>query len=287
MLNHSSTDNIRMMNQKQKEALVVALAENGKTYREIAKEAGVSPNTIKAVLNRAGLDESTSTHSRAFELFSAGKTPLEVAIKLNLEADIVIKYHQQYYTLLGCTEFTKIYPLIKDNPWPYVNLVKLVHSANIGDDEVVELLRIANGYLPMVRLEYDRVQSDLNSCKADLDNAVRIYQQFVDSNIALKRREDELLINISKLESRERELQKTINVLQQQLSTLSEYEFNTSNLNPENKHEEIISNDALIPCHTSHDFCKVVIPANKVSSNLPTRICENLKIIHSQASDVS
>jgi lambda repressor-like predicted transcriptional regulator len=47
----------------------LALAEKGKTYREIAKEAGVSPNTIKAVLNRTGLDETTSTSSRSFELF--------------------------------------------------------------------------------------------------------------------------------------------------------------------------------------------------------------------------
>ncbi|MGH9975148.1 MAG: helix-turn-helix domain-containing protein, partial [Nitrososphaeraceae archaeon] len=64
------------MNRKQKEALIIALAEKGKTYREIAKEAGVSPNTIKAVLNRAGLDQTTSISSRAFELFTEGKTPL-------------------------------------------------------------------------------------------------------------------------------------------------------------------------------------------------------------------
>ena len=70
--------------------------ELDKAYREITKEAGVSPNTIKAVLNRAGLDESTSIHSRA-ELFSEGKTPLQVAITLNLEAEKAIQYHQQYY----------------------------------------------------------------------------------------------------------------------------------------------------------------------------------------------
>jgi predicted transcriptional regulator len=34
------------MDKKQKEALVLALAEKGKTYREITKEVGVSPNTI-------------------------------------------------------------------------------------------------------------------------------------------------------------------------------------------------------------------------------------------------
>ena len=58
------------MNRKKKKILVLALDEKGTTYREITKRAGVSPNTIKAVLNRAGLDESTSISSRAFELFS-------------------------------------------------------------------------------------------------------------------------------------------------------------------------------------------------------------------------
>jgi lambda repressor-like predicted transcriptional regulator len=63
------------MDKKQKEALVLALAEKGGTYREIAKKGAVSPNTIKAVLNKAGLDESTSISSRAFKLYSQDKTP--------------------------------------------------------------------------------------------------------------------------------------------------------------------------------------------------------------------
>ena len=46
------------MNKKQKEALVIALSEKGKTYREITKEAGVSPNTIKTIVNKAGLDQA-------------------------------------------------------------------------------------------------------------------------------------------------------------------------------------------------------------------------------------
>ena len=58
------------MDRKQKEALILALAEKGATYREITKKAGVSPNTIKAVLNKAGLDQNTSVSSRAFELYS-------------------------------------------------------------------------------------------------------------------------------------------------------------------------------------------------------------------------
>jgi predicted transcriptional regulator len=212
------------MNKKQKEALVLALAEKGKTYREITKEAGVSPNTIKAVLNKAGLDETTSISSRAFELYVQQKTPVEVAIELNLEAKEAIRYHQEYFMLLGLTEFVKIYIQIKDNPWPYVNLANLVQNARMSDGEVVELLKIANGYLPRLRLEYDRLQQEINSTKAELNswkaatsNEVRVYQDFCDRNLALKNREDELQRNIDEMENKKAELQKTITGLKQNL----------------------------------------------------------------------
>jgi predicted transcriptional regulator len=225
------------LDKKQKEALILALAEKGKTYREITKEAGVSPNTIKAVLNKAGLDESASISSRAFELFAEGKTPLQVAITLNLEAKEAIRYHQEYFMLLGCTEFTKVYLQIKDNPWPYVNLTGLVHNAKMNESEVVELLKVANGYLPRVRLEYDRckeekssLQAELNSGKAAVNNIVRTYQQFVDRNVKLKRREDELQLSISELERKETRLNES----------LLEFQEN-DDFNLEVKEEEVIS----------------------------------------------
>ncbi|HZD36203.1 MAG TPA: hypothetical protein VE130_13460 [Nitrososphaeraceae archaeon] len=45
-------------------ALYRALLEKGESYRDIAQKAKVSPNTIKAIANRAGLDETTPTSSR-------------------------------------------------------------------------------------------------------------------------------------------------------------------------------------------------------------------------------
>jgi hypothetical protein len=227
-----------IMDKKQKEALVMAMLEKGESYRNICRQAKVSPNKIKMLANRAGFDETTSIHSRAFELFSEGrKNPLQVAIALNLEAEIAIQYHQQYYMLLGCTEFTKTYLQVKDNPWPYVNLARLVHSARMGDDEVVELLKIANGYLPRVRLEYDRVNEEINSTKAELNswkaatsNEVRVYQDFCNRNLVLKRREDELQLSISELERKETRLNES----------LSEFQEN-DDFNVEVKEEEVIS----------------------------------------------
>jgi hypothetical protein len=109
------------MDKKQKEALVIAMLEKGESYRNIAKMVKVSPNTIKAISNQAGLDETTSISSRAFELYVQQRTPVQVAIALNLEAEKAINYYHQYFMLLGITEFTKVYLQIKDNPWPYCN----------------------------------------------------------------------------------------------------------------------------------------------------------------------
>jgi hypothetical protein len=243
------------MNKKQKEALVLAMLEKGESYRSIAKAAGVSPNTIKSISNRAGLDETTSISSRAFELYVQQKTPVEVAIELNLEAEKAINYYHEYFMLLGCTEFTKVYLQIKDNPWPYVNLAKLVYNTRMGDGEIVELLRIANGYLPRVRLEYGRINEEMNSTKTELNswkaavsNEVRVYQDFCDRNLALKKREDELQLNVNELEAKKTELQKTTIELQQHLAELQENNTYHDDLNPEVKQEDIIStNDVFIP----------------------------------------
>jgi predicted transcriptional regulator len=233
------------MDKKQKEAHVLALYEKGKTYREITKEAGVSPNTIKAIVNKAGLDQMASITSRVFELYFQQKTPLQVAITLGLKSEEAIRYHQEYFMLLGLTEFTKIYLQIKDNPWPFVNLVKLAQNSGMRDSEVVELLKIANGYLPRLRLEYDRVKAELDSCKAELSNTVRIYQQFCDRNIELKNREDELQLNIKELEGKVTELQKRFN---EALSKFQDNKADNTNLDAEVKQEDIIStNDVSIP----------------------------------------
>lgn len=87
-------------------------------------------------------------------------------------------------------------------------------------------------------------KAELNSWKAATTNEVRVYQDFCDRNLALKKREDELQLNIDKLEPKEIELQRTISRLEQHLSVLE----HTTNLNPEVKQEDTIStNDQLIP----------------------------------------
>jgi DNA-binding CsgD family transcriptional regulator len=75
-----------MLNKQEKEKLVLDLRSQGKTFREIAKEAQISPRDIKDILNKTTSEEqSMSLSTQAYELFSKGKTQLEVAIELKIK----------------------------------------------------------------------------------------------------------------------------------------------------------------------------------------------------------
>lgn len=112
----------------------------------------------------------------------------------------------------------------------------------MSDGEVIELLKIANGHLPRVRLEYDRLKAELNSLKAEINNSVRIYQHFCDRNVELKNREDELQLSIKELKTTKVELQKPMfNECQPEFQESDIY-----NLNPEKRLDEVM-NDGMLP----------------------------------------
>ena len=95
-----------ILTRQERERLVLDLYNQGKTYRQIAKEARISPSDIGVILNKI-VEEKTeaskeqqdndkaeqyqeqeqrqlSLSAQAYKLFSDRKTPLKVAIALSL-----------------------------------------------------------------------------------------------------------------------------------------------------------------------------------------------------------
>ena len=106
-----------ILTRQQRERLVIDLYYNqGKTIREIAKEARMSFRDIGVILNKTlkekteatkeqGQDnnraqcnqqENLSLSAKAYKLFSDRKTLLEVAITLNLRESEVTKFYKEY-----------------------------------------------------------------------------------------------------------------------------------------------------------------------------------------------
>src|ERR687885_557397 len=116
----SDTNSNGVLTRKEREELVLDLYFNqNKTYHEIAKIARISPRDIKPIIDKAYQEKERTEHKslavQTYELFSKGKTPLQVAIGLNIGECQAIQYHTQYLRLVQADDVTKIYLELKDN----------------------------------------------------------------------------------------------------------------------------------------------------------------------------
>jgi hypothetical protein len=90
-----------ILSSKEREARVLDLHFNqDKNYRQIVKEVKMSVRDIGEIVNRAINEKERQKHKslsvQAYEKFSRGKTPLEVAIDLNIGQIQATQYYTEY-----------------------------------------------------------------------------------------------------------------------------------------------------------------------------------------------
>ncbi|MCD6036545.1 MAG: hypothetical protein K0S67_429 [Nitrososphaeraceae archaeon] len=152
-----------ILTRQERERLVLELYNQGKTYREISKQARISPRDIGVILNKV-IEEKTeaskeqqdndkaeqyqeqqqrqlSLSAQAYKLFSDRKTPLEVAIALNLKESEATKFYKEYWKLKRLHNLNMVYEETKGDIEPSVR-------------HVTNLLKIANTDLPDIQRRY-------------------------------------------------------------------------------------------------------------------------------------
>ena len=132
------------LNRKEKEQLIVDLYENGSSYREIAKEARVSLRDIKGILDKAGGVQSSSKVAQAYQMFSNGKSPMEVAIALDMREPEVTQLFKESWSLNQIYNLNSIYLETKGDLGSFVKLYKLSNAAGFNADHVIRILRLAD-----------------------------------------------------------------------------------------------------------------------------------------------
>jgi hypothetical protein len=178
-----------ILTRQERERLVIDLYNQGKTYREISREARISPRDIRIILNKA-VEEKTeeskeeaikqqdgndaeenkqqeqeqrlSLSAQAYKLFSDRKTPLEVAIDLNLRESEATKFYREYWNLKQLHNLNIVYEELKGDIDPFLRLYKLAKIKGIGVRHVVDILAIANDDLPAVEKQFKRLGNDMS-----------------------------------------------------------------------------------------------------------------------------
>jgi hypothetical protein len=194
-----------------KEMLVLDLYCNqNKTYRQIAKEARICPRDIKAIVDKkakdAELSQSTSISSQAFNLFLQGKTPLQVAITLNLKEPEVHELFKQYCSLQQLHDLYQVYEKIKDVIGSFVELYRLIEAAGMDLRHVKRLLEVANNELPRVEQMYKNLYADVMNLNQKKRDAEADILKLNDDFIYLRNSTDHQRLECEKLESEKRSL---------------------------------------------------------------------------------
>ena len=186
-----------LLSKKEKEKLVIKLANEGKTTREIARIVHISLKDIGKIINRETGDaevlskeekgrekqkrlKSLSPYAQAFQMFRENKTLSEVVVELDLDANTVLDYHGDYLRLVRMTNLVIIYHDLKDD-WPlFFHLYRRIKKEDLNKQDITDLTQ-----------NQHRLQ--------DMNKSVQLYANFIEGQ-QLKMKELQQMIN--RLQSR-------------------------------------------------------------------------------------
>ena len=112
------------------------------------------------------IKESLSPSNKAYRLFSKGKTPIQVAITLNLGEAETIKFYQEYWNLKQMHELRMVYDEIGADILYFLKLYRLSKDAHLNPRQVINLLQIATNDLQSVEQRYKKLQRNLNDLES-------------------------------------------------------------------------------------------------------------------------
>src|SRR5205085_6563990 len=135
---------VMVLTREEKERFVLELYNQGKSTREIAEEARMSFRDIGRIIDKKekekeakqGEARQTMLSTQAYNLFLQGKTPVQVAIALNIREPEATQYYKEYWKLVQLHSLNWVYEQVKDDIRYFVKLYISAKVARMGVEQV-------------------------------------------------------------------------------------------------------------------------------------------------------
>ena len=183
-----SISNIVLLTNDQKETIVIEMLKERRPIREIAKEAHMSFSDIGEIKRRV-LGESAlykkkkklSKVSQALELLSKNKTPIEVAIELDLEPKDAEKIYLNYLGLNGLTQLVKIHQELRNYLPDFISFYWSFIEEGADNNKIKEILDVADR-LHDFNLAIKNIQNERKNLDIQIEQRKQNLQ-YLDSQI--------------------------------------------------------------------------------------------------------
>jgi hypothetical protein len=156
-----------LITKKRKKRVIDLYFNQHKTYVEIAQIEHVSSRDIHAIIKeeqaRQQKHKQQEISTQAYQLFSEGKTPVEVAIILNLPASKVSKLYREYWHLIGLHHLNIIYKETNGKIWIVLKLYKeLIRKRRMSIEQVVNAVDTDINRLPYMESLYGQAKDQVD-----------------------------------------------------------------------------------------------------------------------------
>jgi DNA-binding CsgD family transcriptional regulator len=158
---------------KEKEKYVIELRKQDKTYKEIAHQLKISPREISKILKKATgeIEEKErkkivlSKTAQALKLYKKGKSPIDVAIKLDLSTQEANSLYIDYLSLNNLHHFVERFKEFdKDSLQDLIDNCDFIKENGITKEEIVEAIKKRNELIK-IKEEYHNIAEELKDLK--------------------------------------------------------------------------------------------------------------------------
>jgi hypothetical protein len=143
------------MTREEREQYIIQLWKAGRTVRQIAELAHMSLRDIGAITKKVKLQierergytveepAPKSPESKAFKMFSEGKTPVEVVIALDVTPQFVEARYQEYWQCKRMFELVQIYEEAEYDLHELLKLHRIIKRLGMERHVIIKVLELA------------------------------------------------------------------------------------------------------------------------------------------------
>jgi len=204
-----------LLSREEKERRVIELSEQDKSVRYIAEDLHMSFDTIGSIRRRHSAQKEPkppSVDTQVFTLFEQGKSPVEVAIELDLRAEEVTRLYREWWQLKGLHELRQMYEETKNDISEFISVYKFMKKEGYTPRQVVDTashldeLPLLTNRLEQMNKEVQRLKDQRKSDLTDLHhirNSLTAANQDLDSiKISICNGKSECGFNLNTYEGR-------------------------------------------------------------------------------------
>ena len=187
-----------IISSKEKEKRVLEWLDQNKSYREIQDRLHISSRDISFIAKKAKAKKDkeeekkrqTSITSKAYKLFTKGKSLLYVATTLGIEAPEARKIYMDYLDLKGCHHLVEVLQQFDRKTIRNFSNSYMTKDNKIDEQKIIEAIKITTS-LPQIKEEYYNIFPQLKNLRNQREIYLSGNKLLIDKNLALQ---DDLIL---------------------------------------------------------------------------------------------